>query len=145
MSETPKCKVCDNRKAATVFNIGGKQVPICEECADSIFLQQGKWYTTQEKEGARLTEIDIEEAKVDFYTWFTKNVDRLNEIVAASEFMGMPVLRYEGPLESLADKEYIKQQASSAGSSNTRCLYFPNANSTGMECVHCGQSKYMHK
>ena len=28
--------------------------------------------------------------------------------------------------------------------SNTKCVYFPNAASTGRECVHCGQPKCMH-
>lgn len=42
------CKLC-SIKTSVRFNINFKAVPICECCADNIFLQQAKWYTQQEK------------------------------------------------------------------------------------------------
>lgn len=42
-----KCKVCGT-KTKTIFNIDLKSVPICEQCATSIFIQQAAWYTKQE-------------------------------------------------------------------------------------------------
>ena len=49
-----KCKVCDN-KTNSYINIDFKKVAICEDCATTIFLQQGLWianmYTKQLKEG----------------------------------------------------------------------------------------------
>jgi hypothetical protein len=41
-----KCSVC-KEKTENVFNIKFKAVPICEECAKSIALQQAHWYTQQ--------------------------------------------------------------------------------------------------
>lgn len=37
------CKVC-GEKTNVVFNIGFKATPICEGCANAIFLQQANWY-----------------------------------------------------------------------------------------------------
>ena len=44
-----KCKVCGD-KTDSVFNINFKMVPICEPCAESIFLQQATWYVRTSKE-----------------------------------------------------------------------------------------------
>ena len=41
-----KCKIC-GEKTNTVFNINLKAVTICENCANSIFLQQSVWFTKQ--------------------------------------------------------------------------------------------------
>ena len=46
-----KCKVCGD-KTEVVFNIDFKALPICEECATAIFLQQAKWYA--ETQGQKL-------------------------------------------------------------------------------------------
>jgi hypothetical protein len=37
------CKICNN-KTSSGFNINFKFVPICEDCAATIFLQQANWY-----------------------------------------------------------------------------------------------------
>ena len=43
------CKICDS-DTFTGFNIKMKLIPICEDCANSIFLQQARWYVDlQEK------------------------------------------------------------------------------------------------
>lgn len=42
------CKVC-SEKTATRFNINFKAVPICEQCARSIFIQQAVWYNSEPK------------------------------------------------------------------------------------------------
>lgn len=39
------CKICD-RETETGFNIGFNLVPICEDCAASIFIQQSRWYVS---------------------------------------------------------------------------------------------------
>lgn len=41
-----QCKVC-GEETETCFNINFKAVPICECCADSIFLQQAAWYSKE--------------------------------------------------------------------------------------------------
>jgi len=38
-----KCKVCSD-KTKNIFNIKFKPMPICEQCAKSIFIQQAAWY-----------------------------------------------------------------------------------------------------
>lgn len=38
------CIICKN-KTQIVFGINLKQVPICEPCAKTIFIQQARWYT----------------------------------------------------------------------------------------------------
>lgn len=38
-----KCKVCD-KPTKTGFNIDFKLVPICEECANAIFIQQAQYF-----------------------------------------------------------------------------------------------------
>jgi hypothetical protein len=40
------CRVCDN-ETSNIFNIDLKQVPICERCAVTIFVQQAIWYSNQ--------------------------------------------------------------------------------------------------
>jgi len=40
-----KCKLC-SEKTSNGFNIKFKLIPICEECAKSIFIQQANWYVT---------------------------------------------------------------------------------------------------
>lgn len=42
-----KCKICKT-ETTTVFNINFEAVPICEECARTIFIQQAIWYSKQE-------------------------------------------------------------------------------------------------
>lgn len=37
------CRLC-GEKTKTVFNIDFKAVPVCEDCASSIFIQQSSWY-----------------------------------------------------------------------------------------------------
>ncbi len=44
------CKLCEE-KTGTRFNINFKAVPICEECARSIFIQQAQWYFSLNKKG----------------------------------------------------------------------------------------------
>ena len=39
-----KCKVCGD-ETDVKFNIDFKAVPICEDCATAIFIQQANWYT----------------------------------------------------------------------------------------------------
>ena len=41
-----KCKICGT-ETKTVFNIDFKAVPICENCSNSIFLQQATWFVTK--------------------------------------------------------------------------------------------------
>ena len=38
-----RCKVCGKVRAESYFNIGFKQVYICEWCANSITMQQVQW------------------------------------------------------------------------------------------------------
>lgn len=38
-----KCKLCGD-KTQSVFNIDFKAVPICEPCAEAVYLQQATWY-----------------------------------------------------------------------------------------------------
>lgn len=53
-----KCKVCGD-KTEVVFNIDFKATPICEGCANVIFLQQAQWYV---KEGVKkLNKPDVVE------------------------------------------------------------------------------------
>jgi ribosome-binding protein aMBF1 (putative translation factor) len=47
-----KCKLC-GVPTRFVFNIKLNATPICNDCADSIFLQQAKWYTDLSKKYAR--------------------------------------------------------------------------------------------
>jgi len=47
------CKIC-NTPTEVVFNINLDATPICEDCAQRIFLQQAMWYV---KEG------DVQKAK----------------------------------------------------------------------------------
>ena len=42
------CKVC-GKQTENVFNINLKAVSICEPCANSIFIQQALWFTTNLK------------------------------------------------------------------------------------------------
>lgn len=44
--KSKKCKVCGSL-TNSIFNIDFKAVPVCEECARRIFLQQAQWYTEQ--------------------------------------------------------------------------------------------------
>ena len=37
------CKIC-RTKTDVGFNINFTIVPICESCAEAIFIQQAKWY-----------------------------------------------------------------------------------------------------
>lgn len=39
------CKIC-REKTKNTFNIDFKATPICENCAERIFLQQAQWYVT---------------------------------------------------------------------------------------------------
>lgn len=41
-----KCKICGD-KTEVVFNIEFKAVPVCEGCAEAIFLQQSEWYVQE--------------------------------------------------------------------------------------------------
>jgi len=43
-----KCKIC-KKETEIVFNIGFKAVPICENCAKTIFIQQANWYAQQKQ------------------------------------------------------------------------------------------------
>lgn len=47
-----KCKLCSD-KTKNVFNINFKAVPICEDCAVLIFIQQAKWYTENTKSNTK--------------------------------------------------------------------------------------------
>ena len=37
------CKIC-NESTEVVFNINFEATPICEDCAQRIFIQQAMWY-----------------------------------------------------------------------------------------------------
>lgn len=45
-NKAKKCKVCGD-KTTSIFNIDFKAVPICEGCANNIFLQQATWYVVE--------------------------------------------------------------------------------------------------
>lgn len=61
------CKICKG-KAESSFNINFKLVPICENCAATIFLQQATWYKTKMD-----TEMsNIQEQNDRMKTWFEK-------------------------------------------------------------------------
>lgn len=47
-TENKKCKICDE-KTKIGFNINLKLIPICESCANSIFLQQANWFVKNDK------------------------------------------------------------------------------------------------
>lgn len=60
----PKCKIC-NDETQNTFNMYFKLVPICETCAEAIFLQQAYFYATNQQ-SKRIMEIvndDIEKYK----------------------------------------------------------------------------------
>ena len=48
------CKICGDQ-TKNVFNIDFSAVPICEGCANAIFLQQATWYV---KEGWKNRKIE---------------------------------------------------------------------------------------
>lgn len=50
------CKICKTQ-TNNVFGIDFKAVPICEGCANVIFLQQAQWYVKQEVE--KLNKPDV--------------------------------------------------------------------------------------
>jgi len=37
------CKICTS-PTLNAFNINFKMIYICESCAESVFIQQAKWY-----------------------------------------------------------------------------------------------------
>ena len=41
-----KCKICSTQ-TQVLFNIKSKVVPICQDCATDIFLEQAVWYSKQ--------------------------------------------------------------------------------------------------
>lgn len=43
-----KCKICSNI-TRYVMNIKLEAIPICDECANAIMLQQAKWLIDQNK------------------------------------------------------------------------------------------------
>jgi len=45
MAKENNCKVC-GAKTTVVFNINFKAVPICDDCARTIFFQQATYYLT---------------------------------------------------------------------------------------------------
>ncbi len=46
MATKQYCRLCGNQ-TKTIFNIQLNAVPVCECCANAIFLQQAIWYTKQ--------------------------------------------------------------------------------------------------
>jgi hypothetical protein len=42
----PKCRLCKT-PTEIGFNINFDLIPICEDCAVSIFIQQAQWYVKQ--------------------------------------------------------------------------------------------------
>lgn len=46
-NKSKQCKLCKNL-TPIVFNLNFKAVPICENCATKIFIQQAQWYTQQD-------------------------------------------------------------------------------------------------
>lgn len=44
MTKIEKCKIC-GEPTKVIFNINFEAIPICENCATRIFLQQAQWYT----------------------------------------------------------------------------------------------------
>ena len=40
------CKIC-NELTDVVFNVNFEATPICEYCAESIFIQQAMWYVKE--------------------------------------------------------------------------------------------------
>ena len=46
-----ECKLCDNKTSA-LFNIGFKQVPICDECADTVVIQQVQYLVNRNENSA---------------------------------------------------------------------------------------------
>ena len=50
------CKVCSRKgDDIVVFNIKFKAVPICDDCADSIMLQQAQDYSERRKDSKLLS------------------------------------------------------------------------------------------
>ncbi len=49
LSKKEKCKVCDEPTLVR-FNIDFKAVPICEQCAARIFIQQSHSYVNKKTE-----------------------------------------------------------------------------------------------
>lgn len=45
-TEPKPCKICDS-PTAYVFNINLTSVPICDECANSVLLQQAQFLVTR--------------------------------------------------------------------------------------------------
>ena len=42
----PKCRICKT-PTEVGFNVNLDVVPICEDCATAIFIQQAQWYVKQ--------------------------------------------------------------------------------------------------
>jgi hypothetical protein len=47
--EESDCRVCGN-PTKNLFNISFSKAPICEYCAESIFIQQANWYVEKSKQ-----------------------------------------------------------------------------------------------
>lgn len=42
------CKICGD-ETCSAFNIDFKRVPICEYCANRIFIQQAEWFVNENR------------------------------------------------------------------------------------------------
>ena len=62
MENIKKCKLCDE-PTDTGFNINFKLTPICESCANSIFLQQASWLTKQTMQTKTYSKKEIKNIK----------------------------------------------------------------------------------
>lgn len=61
MNNEIPCKIC-GYPTGIRFNIDFVPVPVCEECAATIFMQQAQWYT--EQAGDMVPKATYEEAGV---------------------------------------------------------------------------------
>ena len=43
------CKICGDDSEDSIFEIKFKMVHVCNECADTIFLQQARWLIDSKK------------------------------------------------------------------------------------------------
>lgn len=62
------CKVCED-PTDSVFNINFKAVPICENCATRIFIQQAMWYAKGEAVTPKTTVGVVAHTMNQFIKW----------------------------------------------------------------------------
>lgn len=84
-----KCKIC-GAKTETIFNINLEAVPICEDCAKSIFIQQAVWYNKQKSTSIDKsifpTAEEIEKYALGAFGYEPGDADKENAFISGAEW-----------------------------------------------------------